>query len=287
MTNEALICNLCDSPGTLERAAESASIGCNVRRFSNETFTVWRCPNCNSLHCREAVDLDAYYVDYPMRQQRVDFAAIQAFKNRLKIMQRHGLMPSHRILDYGSGTALFVEFLKQNGFDAVGYDPYVPAVSDRSVLDSQFDFVISQDVIEHDDDPSHSLKEHVRRLKPGGILCIGTPNASEIELTDDYSMELHMPYHRHILSEVSLLGLARQEGLESLAVYHRFYYDTLFPMVNTQFIKRYVRKAGGMLDAGFEPPRIGMVLTSPELLFFGLFGYLFRARGNMLAIFQR
>lgn len=57
-------------------------------------------------------------------------------------------------------------------------------------------------------------------------------------------------------------------------------------MINTQFIKHYIHKAGGYLDAGFEDPKIALVLTSPELLFFGFLGYFFRSRGNMTAIFR-
>jgi hypothetical protein len=119
------------------------------------------------------------------------------------------------------------------------------------------------------------------------MLFIGTPNADEITLDEGYSMELHPPYHRHILSERALKEICLKAGLKPITIYRRFYYDTLFPMVNTQFIKRYIRKAGGYLDAGFEKPRISMVLTSPELLFYGIFGYFFRARGNMLGVFQK
>ena len=287
MAHETLICNVCENPGAIDQATEMQSIPCNVRRFGSQSFTVWRCCNCQSLHCKEAVELDDYYLGYPMRNQRPDFATTQAFHNRLRVLKRHGLSRAHMILDFGSGTSLFVDFLKDKGFDAVGYDPYVPEFADRSVLGRRFDFVISQDVIEHVADPRTALQEHVGLLKSGGVLCIGTPNASEIQLTDEFSMELHQPYHQHILSEKALIDMGNRAGLRAVDVYHRFYYDTLFPMVNTQFIKRYVRKAGGFLDAGFEEPRVGLVLRSPELVFFGLFGYFFRARGSMLGVFRR
>ena len=284
---ETVTCNVCEKPGSFERATETNAINCNVRRFGNESFTVWRCTNCKSLHCKEAVDLDAYYVDYPMTKQVRDFATLRAFSNRLRMMRKHGLQPKHSVLDYGCGTGLFVSFLKEHGFNVVGYDPYVAEFSDRATLDGRFDFITSQDVIEHVSEPRELAAEYQLLLKQGGMLFIGTPNADEITLDEHFSMELHPPYHRHILSEKALIDLCQKAGMRRVTVSHRFYYDTLFPMVNTQFIKRYIRKTGGYLDAGFEDPRVGLVLTSPELLFFGFLGYFFRARGNMLGVFQR
>lgn len=287
MTNETVMCNVCENPGSIEQSLEVESVPCNVRKFAHKSFTVWRCPNCLSLHCKETVDLDSYYVGYPMRTQSIDFATGRAYQNRLGLMRRHGLGAAHLILDYGCSTGLFVDFLKSRGYHATGYDPYVSAFSDRSILNNQFDYVSSQDVIEHVADPRELVDEYAGLLKAGGKLLIGTPNASEISLNERYSMELHQPYHRHILSESALTTLCERAGLRRVAVDHRFYYDTLYPMVNTQFIKRYIHRTGGFLDAGFEKPRIGLVLTSPELLFFGFLGYFFRAPGHMVAVFER
>lgn len=284
---ETLNCNVCENPASFELASEANTVFCNVRKFRNESFTVWRCTNCKSLHCKEAVDLDVYYANYPMTKQIRDFATLRAFTNRLRVMQKHGLLHKHSILDYGCGTGLFVSFLKEHGFNSVGYDPYVAEFSDRATLNGRFDFITSQDVIEHVSEPRELAGEYQRLLKRGGMLFIGTPNADEIIVDEHYSMELHPPYHRHILSEKTLIALFQKAGMRNVVVNHRFYYDTVFPMVNTQFIKRYIRKSGGCLDAGFESPKVGLVLTSPELLFFGFLGYFFRSRGNMLGVFQR
>lgn len=283
---ETLNCNVCEKPGSYAQASEVNTIRCNVRRFGHERFTMWRCTHCNSLHCKEAVDLDAYYADYPMTRQTRDFATERAFANRLRVMRRFGLRDDSLVLDYGCGKGLFVSFLREKGFNATGYDPYVPEFANREILDARFDFVTSQDVIEHVAEPRELAVEYRRLLKTGGMLFIGTPNADEIKLDERFSMELHPPYHRHILSERALRDICLGAGLKPVRTYHRFYFDTPFPMVNTQFIKRYIRKTGGYLDAGFEKPRVAMVLTSPELLFYGFFGYLFRSRGNMLGVFK-
>jgi len=41
-----------------------------------------------------------------------------------------------------------------------------------------------------------------------------------------------------------------------------------------------------MLTAAVEPPRPGLVLCSPELLFFASFGYFVPLRKNMIVIFR-
>ena len=44
-----------------------------------------------------------------------------------------------------------------------------------------------------------------------------------------------------------------------MALYHRYYYDTLYPSVNYRFLQTYVKKAGNVLDVAFEPPKIALV----------------------------
>jgi hypothetical protein len=49
---------------------------------------------------------------------------------------------------------------------------------------------------------------------------------------------------------------------------------------------RYIQKTGGLLDAAVEPPRARLVLSSPDLLFFALFGYFFPLGDNMVVSFR-
>ena len=64
---ECEVCNVCGTPGKFANASEVAEVACNVRAFGNEIFTFWRCPSCQSLHCREDADLDHYYRSYPVK----------------------------------------------------------------------------------------------------------------------------------------------------------------------------------------------------------------------------
>lgn len=283
------ICNVCEAPGSFASASDVAQVTCNVRAFANDIFTFWRCPNCQSLHCREDADLSRYYREYPVKGHALDFWARAAYANHLHRLSLAGLRQGMSILDYGCSMGLLVRYLSERGFTAVkGYDAYVTEFSGKSILNQKYDCVISQDVIEHAEDPQAFLADIVRLLVPGGLLAIGTPNAAGIDLAQPelFSLSLHPPYHRHLLSEQALLAMAGKLGLTPVARYHRFYYDTLWPTVNYRFLRGYVGRSGNVLDAAFEPPRVGLVLTSPLLWFHALFGYFFPPRSEMMVLFR-
>jgi SAM-dependent methyltransferase len=286
-----LECNLCGDPGTLAGAAEAgAEVGavpCNVREFTTDLFTLWRCTGCGSLHCAEDADLDRYYAHYPLKTQKLSFNDRIGYRNRLRLLQAQGLSASAHILDYGCGAGLFVEFLREQGMEnAAGYDPFVPEYADRRRLEEQYDAVVSYDVIEHSVDPRAFLRSLVNLVKPGGLVVIGTPNAQNVSVRRKGDPSLHVPYHRHILSERALLALGQEVGCEPAQVYERSFYDSLYPTVNSRFMWRYIQKTGGLLDAAVEPPRTGLVLRSPDLLFFAFFGYFFPRGDNVIVSFR-
>jgi SAM-dependent methyltransferase len=273
--------------GASEAGAEVAAVPCNVREFSKDLFTLWRCTGCGSLHCAEDADLDRYYARYPLQNQTLSFNDRIGYRNRWRLIQAQGVSDSARILDYGCGAGLFVEFLRAQGIkNASGYDPFVPKYADPRTLEVQYDAVVSYDVIEHSDEPRAFLQSLVGLVKPGGLLVIGTPNAENVSAQRQGDPNLHVPYHRHILSEKVLLALGKEAGCEPAQVYERSFYDSLYPTVNSRFMWRYIQKTGGLLDAAVEPPRTGLVLTSPDLLFLAFFGYFFPLGDNLVVSFR-
>ena len=128
----------------MDEAIDKGQVPCNVREFKTKRFTLWRCTGCDTLHCAEDADLPVYYANYPLKQQKVMFNEKVGYGNRLKLLERQGIERSDRILDYGCGAGLFLDFLKENGYTNVsGYDAFVPKYEDTAPLNETYDAVVS------------------------------------------------------------------------------------------------------------------------------------------------
>ncbi len=122
-------------------------------------------------------DLDWWNLVY---NERFDF-----FEEKLPPSQR-------QILDIGSGPGYFLLHGKNRGWKTIGFEPSSSAAAhsrslginiiedffeERTVKDiGMFDVVHLENVFEHIPDPIGMLKLIRSVLKPGGILCVITPN---------------------------------------------------------------------------------------------------------------
>lgn len=267
------LCVVCGHGGA---PVESNRIRCNVRRYRDRKFMVWRCAGCGSLHCEKVDNLDAYYAEYPIRNQTLDYFTRSWYGVVLRRLVQAGISKNDLILDYGCNRGLFIDFMVENGYGrCAGYDPYVERFSSETVLEQRYDWIISLDVIEHDSDPRAFLTRLAGLLRPGGRLCIETPNADGIELAnvEEFVHAVHVPYHVHILSERALLDLSREQQLEHVATYLRWYMDSWQPGTARRLFESLMRYAGNDLDVGYEPPRLGLFLRHPSLFLYLFFGY--------------
>lgn len=282
------ICNVCSSPGTFENALEIEKIYSNVKKFKEEKFTVWRCRSCSSIHSKEALNLDRYYENYIVKKSSFNYFLRCAYYGRLNLLRKHGFKKHHTLLDYGCNQGLFLSFLNQLGYGNVfGYDPYIAEYSELKILNTQYDFITGYDVLEHTDTPNELLAKLSNLLKQDGLLVLGTPNADEVSLSRPESLELHQPFHRHILSERALINIIYNNKLDIVGFNKRWYLDTLYPFVNARFALTYVRKSDNFLDVLVEPPNWKTLFINPQLIFYGFIGYLFRWKGNMTVVMQK
>jgi SAM-dependent methyltransferase len=210
----------------------------------------------------------------------------------LNRLRRIGFDESWSMLDYGCGNGLFLDFLRERGFcKCQGYDPYVGKFENPSILNDTFDLVFTQDVIEHDEDPSAFMQTISQLTRAGGFVSIGTPNADGIDLgqAEDDIHHLHMPYHRHIFSHRALIEMASHFNLSPVASYDRFFRDHWLPGANRRFIFELIRCQGNDIDVTFDPVSLQLFLRNPRLLVDLFFGYFLSSqkRDNMQVIFCR
>lgn len=258
-----------------------------MRHFAQQRFPVWRCAQCGSIHAGQEVDLDEYYSHYPFFDQKLDWALRASYFGLLRRLRRAGMHQNHHILDFGCGSGLLVQFLKEQKFDAVGYDPYSSTHNDPATLEKTYDVIIAQDVVEHAPEPLAMMRTLDGLVHPGGLVIIGTPNAAGIKLDDPekFVHPLHQPYHRHIFSIQALCSTATDMGWQRVRTYSTPY--TNMPLLSLPFLHHYMRTDDGTIDALFDRSFRKKLWLDPRTYFYLLFGYFLCNDADIVAIFRK
>lgn len=293
---QRLDCSICNYRVDPHDESAFYTFPCSIRSLMDEKFAVWRCPDCQTIHCLDVVDLDYYYSKYPFAEAKLVWPLRIFYSNLLRQLTKHGFSQGHSFLDYGCGVhGLFVEYLRGRGFvNAYGYDPYAPGDSsgDRSILEGkQFDYISTQDVIEHVEDPHTFLSDIDSLLAPGGYVLVGTPNAANIDLQHpevaDYCYLVHVPYHLHLYTPEILESLGRERGWQVIDFFDRKYDDTPWFSLNNRAVNAYMSVFDGSMDVLAEPLRLGKAFTSVKFLFWAIFGYWFSLHAGMGVMFRK
>lgn len=292
---QRLDCSICHYHLDRDRIPTLISFSCNVRAFAEETFKVWRCPDCGTIHCLDVVDLPHYYAQYPFAHAHLSWPLRICYQNILGQLTRHGFSLTRSLLDYGCGSGLFVQYLQQRGFtNSYGYDPYAPldGFGNPNILQQgPFDYILLQDVIEHVEDAHDLLSQLNALLSPTGYLLIGTPNAANVDLSQshlsDHYNPVHVPYHLHLYTPKSLERLGQMQGWQLAEFCDRPFHDTPWFGLNARAWNVYQRLGDGTIDSIFAPLNLGKALTSPDFLFYALLGYWLSYKTEMSLMFRK
>jgi 2-polyprenyl-3-methyl-5-hydroxy-6-metoxy-1,4-benzoquinol methylase len=130
-----------------------------------------------------------------------------------------------RWLDVGCANGLFVGWIRQFGYEAIGVDVASAMIEEArskglecycceaDELGSAFDIVSLWDVIEHSLNPKQLMERVTRSIKKGGSLLLQTPCTGII--SDAFGpdwREYTYPNHVHLFSQESLFRLLKDHG---------------------------------------------------------------------------
>jgi SAM-dependent methyltransferase len=296
-SKQRLDCSICNYRVEPNDRSTFAMFPCSIRAFKDEKFKVWRCPDCQTLHCLEVVNLDDYFAPYPNSQLELTWILKIVYRKLLSEFTEHGFSKENSLLDYGCGpNAPFVQYLQQRGFaNTYGYDRYGSAdgFGNLAVLDrGPFDYISMQYVIGHLEDPNPLLSELDSLLSPGGYVFIGTPNAANIDLNrpdlpDNY-IAAHFPHQPHIYTRETLEALGRSHGWEPVDFFDRKFDDTPWFGLNHRAYNAYASLFDGSIDALVaDPLNLWKAFTSPKFLFYATFGYWLSTHAEMNVVFRK
>lgn len=164
-------------------------------------------------------------------------AAPGVHEDAFALLLEHARPPA-RVLELGAGSGAFTRRLADAGFEveAADIDPTgcphrgIPLhVVDLNAMtwplsEAAWDAVVAVEVIEHLDSPSLFLRNARRLLKPGGALCLTTPNVVSLASRRALVLRGHLAFfgpgvlfaggHQSILPFWLLEDLMRKEGWE-------------------------------------------------------------------------
>jgi SAM-dependent methyltransferase len=138
-----------------------------------------------------------------------------------------------RLLEVGSFCGIFLDRIRADGWDAVGLEPFRPAADyarakyglsiidgvlpQPEIPDGSFDAGIMLHVIEHMPDPTASLRELRRLVRPGGVLAVETPRFDSLMFKMLGRRERSIQAcdgHIYFFTVSTLTRLLRQAGFE-------------------------------------------------------------------------
>jgi SAM-dependent methyltransferase len=132
------------------------------------------CPRCDLIFVPPAEHPTAQEAEARYRRHRnalEDEGYVAMLQRPIALLRRYG-RDVRRVLDYGCGpTAVLVELLRREGYDASGYDPLFASAM---ALAPHFDAVTCVEVFEHFAEPRREIEHVVELLRPEGCLVVST-----------------------------------------------------------------------------------------------------------------
>lgn len=143
-----------------------------------------------------------------------------------------------RLLDVGCGSGNFLSSVRELGWDVrgvevdsraaarardgLGLDVFCGTLADAALPEASFDVVTMRHVLEHLPDPSGTLAEVYRVLRPAGQLMIEVPNIAGFaaRLFRTWWFNLDLPRHCYAFTPDTLARIVQARGFLHIRVTH-------------------------------------------------------------------
>ena len=153
-----------------------------------------------------------------------------------------------KYLDIGCGTGCFPLVMKYLGMNPYGVEPisfnqelaqnYLLNISNCTLeeagyKDEYFDFITLNHVFEHVPNPSQTMEEIYRILKPGGYLVIAVPVSDSLasKVFGKYWAQLDTPRHLYLFSTSVLKKYAKKHNFDVLEI--RYNSDPKYQIISS------------------------------------------------------
>lgn len=209
-------CVACGASG-LEKAFSATVLGAHEADYL-------RCPRCGSLQIGRVWWLSAAYergdrdLDTGLAQRGLMCSLFVRAMRQCRLLRRGA-----RILDFGAGSGLLVRLLRDQGFDAEGYDLYADMQLARDYRVSELDcgppadLIVATEILEHLTVPGDTSRELAAALAEGGIILITTvlhdPRASR---PDRRCLDVEHGQHINFFTRQGLRAMAGSIGMNAV-----------------------------------------------------------------------
>lgn len=267
-------CPLCSSKKIdLTLATEDYSI-------SKEAFDIFRCADCD-FHFTQRAPSPAAIAPYYNSEVYISHSDTKKglvnrlyhtarnimLKQKYKLVRR--LAKGKTILDVGSGTGYFLNYMKQKGYQVTGVEidsearkttlrnfgieVQAPSFLLNKQLPEKVDIITLWHVLEHLHDLDGYMKSMHQSLKTGGVLLIAVPNHTsyDAQYYGQYWAAYDVPRHLWHFSPKTIVRLANKYDFEVVDQKHL----PLDPFYNALLSEKYKSNKLSLIFGGI----IGMI----------------------------
>lgn len=199
-------------------------------------YRIFRCMECgfHFVHPTPPLsEIAAIYEKYSSNKLYAAKAERKVLRAMKQIRRYRQLAPGNRFIDFGCNIGTAVEAAIRLGLDAHGVDideesvgiarkEYPRGKYHAGALESlpadwaDFDFAFMIEVIEHLPDPHAYFEAMRKRLKPGALLYLSTPDAGHWFVPRDFTAwrEVFPPQHLHYFTKKAMRRFLTDHGFE-------------------------------------------------------------------------